>query len=149
MSVLGLSILNNHKLTKVQNDTAAGTADIESDSVDTSGFETAFFFTSPSEITGSAVTNMHIETSSDDSNWNDLEGTKITIADDDDDEIFGIEIVKPLERYLRCVIDRGTQNAVIGQIYCLQGAPSKAPIDNNVDDTITTEIHVSPAEGTI
>lgn len=149
MSVLGLSFFNNNKLVKVQNATAAGTTDIESDSVDRSGYESVAFFTTPGTITGSAVTSMHIETSSDDSTFNDVLGTNIAIADDDDNQIFGVEIVKPLERYLRCVIDRATQNAVVGEIYAVLSNPSKGAVDNNVDDTITTEIHISPAEGTI
>ena len=139
----------NVLVTKVQNATAAGTTDVTSDSVDMEGYDGVFFRFALGIITGSAVTSVHAEQSADDSTFNDLEGTNITIADDDDNQIFWVEIVNPGDRYVRIVVDRGTQNAIVGEIYADQWGPRDRPCDNLVDDTITGESHVRPDEGTI
>ena len=78
----------------------------------------------------------------------DLLGTSISVAADDDNQIFWSELVKPRERYVRCVMTKDASNACAeSAIYYRYGA-KKVPVDNLVDDTITGELHVSPAEGT-
>ena len=139
----------NVLVTKVQDATVAGITDVTSDSVDMEGYDGVFFRFTVGAITGSAVTSVHAEQSADDSTFADLEDTNITIADDDDNQIFWVEIVDPGDRYVRIVVDRATQNAVVGEIYADQFGPRDRPCDNVVDDTITGESHVNPDEGTI
>lgn len=142
------AFLENVKITKVANTTAAGTTDINSASVDMTGYESVCFVVAFDTITANAVTNIHVEQSADDSTFNDLTGSAITVADSDDNQVFASEIIRPGDRYVRCVVDRGTANAAVGTIYAFQyGARDKA-VSNNVTDTITSEIHISPAEGT-
>lgn len=143
------SLLQDCKVTLVEAATAAGTTDVESASVDMSGYRGVLFVTTMGAITTNAVTNMHVEQSADDSSFADLVGTGITIADDDDGQMFGIEIIEPEERYLRCVVDRATQNAVVGEIYAIQFGAQTKPITNTVANTATFESHTRPAEGTI
>jgi len=78
----------------------------------------------------------------------DLAGTAISVADDDDNQIFVIDLYKPRERYVRLVVTKdGSNNAAESAIY-VQYSGRKMPIDNNVTDAVTYELHVSPAEGT-
>ena len=76
----------------------------------------------------------------------DLEGTAQTIADDDDDETFYIDLYRPRERYVRVVVDRATQNAVVASAEYIQYGPRKKPITHGTG--VSGETHASPAEGT-
>jgi len=130
---------------------AAATTDIEGTTLDMANFEGVLMLVRMGEITGSAVTSIKAQqgAESDLSDAADLEGTGITIADDDDGQIFMIDLYRPAERYVRLYVDRATQNAVVASAEYLQyGGPKKKPVDNNVTDASTVELHVSPAEGT-
>lgn len=142
------NFLDNHKVDRVQGATAAGTTDIDSDSVDMQNFESVCFIVTFGTITAGAVTDIHVETSTDDSTFADLADTAITVAADDDDQTFMVEIIKPLERYLRLTVTRGTQNAVVETIYAIRALARKGPVTNAVADDVTLESHISPARGT-
>ncbi len=58
-----------------------------------------------------------------------------------------VEIVKPTKRYLRMVVIRGVSTAA-GDLYAMTTGPKKPPVDNEVTDVITGEIHATPDEGT-
>ena len=72
------------KVTRVMDAVAAGTSDQNSTAVDMTGFESVQFIAMFGAIVSAAVTSVKLATSSDNSAWNDLLGTAITIADDDD-----------------------------------------------------------------
>jgi hypothetical protein len=76
----------------------------------------------------------------------DLAGTGQAIADSDDEKVFYIDVYQPAERYVRLVVDRGTQNAVVASAEYLQYEPRKAPVAHAAG--VLGELHVSPAEGT-
>jgi hypothetical protein len=46
----------------------------------------------------------------------DLTGSRIDVADDDDDKIVRLEIHDPREHYLKCVVSLTTQNSVVDGI---------------------------------
>lgn len=129
---------------------AAGTTDINGTTLDMQGFEGVLMLVRFGAITASAVTNVHAEqgAESDLSDAADLTGTGITVADDDDGQIFVIDLYRPRERYVRVVVDRGTANAVVASAEYIQYGNRKGPITQNVADAVTYELHVSPAEGT-
>ncbi len=142
-------ISNQIKTTKVLDVTAAGTTDINSASVDMANFEGVRFTVGIGVITSTAVTVVKAATSSDDSNWNDLLGTAISFADDDDAKMVIIDIWRPLERYLRITVDRGTANAVIDFAIAEQYGPRTLPTtDTAADMPSVRELHTSPIEGT-
>ena len=146
---MGFSNLSaNVKVTKVKAATAAGTTDINSDGVDMQDFESVLFIVTFGVITAGAVTSIQADQSADNSSFAALLGTKVVVAADDDDETFWLEIVKPGDRYVRLTVDRATQNAVVGEIYAIQGGASLKGITQNVTDKVTGELHISPAEGT-
>jgi len=126
----------------------AATTDIEGAVLDMAGFESVLMMVVFGEITGSAVTSIKAQQGdeSDLSDATDLEGTGQTIADDDDNETFYIDLVKPTKRYVRLYVDRGTQNAVVASASYLQYGAKKVPVTH--DTGVTGETHVSPAEGT-
>jgi len=129
---------------------AAGQTAINGTTLDMSGYEGVLILVRMGAITagGAQSINAAQGAESDLSDAADLEGTKITIADDDDDQIFMIDLYRPTERYVRLEVARATQDSVVASAEYIQYSPRKAPIDNNVADASTVELHVSPAEGT-
>lgn len=136
------------KFTRVSNAEAAATTDINSTGVDMVGYESVLFAVHFGTITAGAVTSVKAQQGADNSSdWEDLEGTAITVADDDDNGIVLLEIVKPQDRYVRCVVDRGTQNAVVDAITALQYNTRKQPVTQPAS-VVGHEAHYSPDEGT-
>jgi len=78
----------------------------------------------------------------------DLLGTGIAVADDDDDQIFIIDLVKPRERFVRLYIDKDAANATAEMAWYIQYGARSEPVTQTVTDEVTYERHVSPAEGT-
>lgn len=128
----------------------AATTDINGTILDMKGYEGVLIVTRFGVITGSAVTSVKAQqdSASGGGTMADLEGTGITVADDDDNQIFITDLYRPAERYVRLVVDRGTQNAVVAEAHYVQYGPRKAPVTQNVTDLVTYELHVSPDEGT-
>ncbi len=128
---------------------SAGTSDLTSEYVDTQGYEGARFICGFGTITSSAVTNTKVQQcDSSGGSYADLEGTAQTVADDDDNQMVITEIVKPQERYLKHVIDRGTANAVVDFLIVELFGPVKEPVSSDTTTVVGTETHISPAEGT-
>jgi hypothetical protein len=144
--------LSKHvKITRVKTAQVAGTTDITSDTIDMQGFDGVLFLAHMGTITSGAVTSLKGQqgAASGMGDAADLEGTGVTIADTDDDKVIGLDIFEPRERYVRCIVDRGTQNAVVDSItaiqYCKQGL---LPTTHDSTTVGTVEAHRSPAEGT-
>lgn len=138
------------KITKVADATAAGTTAINSASVDMSGYDGCMFLTTVGAIVAGGVQSIKAQQDivSGMGAAADLAGTNITVADDDDNQVFWLDVKRPRERYLRLVVSRATQNSTWGEIYAIRYRGRSFPISNNVLDTITGEKHESPAEGT-
>lgn len=126
----------------------AGTTDINGATLDMQDFEGVLIEVVFGAITASAVTSIKAQqgAESDLSDAADLEGTGQTIADDDDNETFYIDLYRPQERYVRLVVDRGTQNAVVASATYYQYGARKKPVSHATG--VTGELHVSPDEGT-
>lgn len=127
---------------------AAGTDDINGSTLDMAGYEGVLVVVRMGAITTNAVTSIKMQQDSDSAMGSaaDLAGTSQTIADSDDGEIFYIDLYRPEERYVRLVVDRGTQNAVVASAEYIQYGPKAAPVTQPTGTN--GETHVSPAEGT-
>lgn len=138
----------DHKISQCSTVTAgaAATTDIDATSVDMSGFEQVTFVVPIGTIVSGAVTSIKAQGSSDNSSFSDLAGTSQTIADTDDDKTFYVNVVKPSYRYVRLVVDRGTQNATVGGIIAIQSNPKTLPVSHGT--SVSGETHISPAAGT-
>lgn len=145
-----MNLLTSTKLTRVIDAAAAAQTDIESTIIDMQGWKSVTFIVGFGAITGGAATSVKIQTGSNAalSDAADLEGSKITIADDDDTSICAIEIVEPVERYVRCVVSRATQDSVVDFGLAIQTGPSAMPTVHDTATVLATEIHASPSEGT-
>jgi hypothetical protein len=131
-------------------DYASASADRNGDVFDSLGFEGVAMVVKFAAIAAGAVTSIKAQQglASNLSDAADLEGTKITVADDDDNQIFVIDIVKPKERYLRLVVDKDAANATAEMAFYIGYNGHKMPTVFTLADEVTYERHISPAEGT-
>ncbi len=128
---------------------AAGTTAITGSTVDVSQGDGVLFLVTMGAITTGAVTSIkaqhgNLSTMSDAA---DLLGTSVTIADDTDDKQFYLEISRPTKRYVRLVVSRGTQNAVVASataiVYKAKLQPTTQP-----STVAGGETHVGEIAGT-
>ena len=141
------NISNQIKTTRVTNTVAAGTGDSNSSSVDMLDYEGVRFLVSFGTIVSGAATTIKAAQSADDSSWDDLLGTAITVTDTDDNDVAILDIWRPINRYVRITVTRATQNSTIDGIIAEQYGPRVLPPTNDAT-VIGQEIHSSPAEGT-
>jgi hypothetical protein len=138
------------KLTKVADHTAAATTDVTSSSVDMQGWDGVVFFTSYG--TAAADNLIHIEQSSDDGSsdtFTDVAGSEVNASGASDEDQF-VDILRPEERYLRCIAVRGT-SSTCESIWALQYRGRKAPFassPNLTSGTIYGNRLQSPVAGT-
>lgn len=129
-------------------DGVAATSDINGAILDMAGFEGVLAVITFGAITSGAVTSikMQQDTAAAMGGAADLTGTGQTIADTDDEKTFYIDLHNPEERYVRLVVDRGTQNAVVASaIYIQYGAKAKATTQGT---NVSGESFSRIAEGT-
>ncbi len=142
---------NGEKTIRVMNGVVAGTSAQTSSAIDTAGFDGVKIYSLFGAITSGAATSVKVQQSSDDASadaYADLLGTSVTVADDDDNQVVVHDIYRPRERYLKVVISRATQNAVIDGVVAVLYNASKEPTTDDTATVVARETHVSPAEGT-
>lgn len=130
--------------------TAAGTTDVNGAIIDTAGWEGVLFVVFFGALTATQVTRIKAQqdTDSGGSTMADIQGSlSSAMADGDSGKGLQLDIFRPNERYVRCVVDRGTANAVIDRGIAILYGPNTAPaaLDATV---IAQETWVSPGEGT-
>ncbi len=145
------SFRNSTHVVRVKGAVAAGTTNVtDATGVDCSGYERATFFVAWGVITASGVQSIEVHQSSDDGgsdSYTAVIGSKVTVADDDDAKITMVEIYRPVEKWLKVVINRATQNSVVELAWCILSDPSvsAAALSSTVSGY---EEHASPIEGT-
>ena len=144
-------LLKNVEVQRVSNAVAAGTTTITSSAVDMSGFGGVTFLVPFGAITANAVTSCKVQQSSDDGGsdaYSDLEGSSVTVADDQDNLVCVVEVHKPIKRYLKLIVSRATQNAVVDGIIALKYDPRTQPVTQGATVMAASEQSASPDEGT-
>lgn len=144
-----MSLTNKVLTVRAKAPVAAGQTAQTSSWIDTAGYEGIRFIVGMGSITSGAATSAKVQQSTDSggSGAADLEGTSITIADTGDNKLYILEVVRPRERYLACVVSRATQDSVIDLIIAELYGPKKLPVTQ--DATVgSAEVAASPAEGT-
>jgi hypothetical protein len=132
----------------------AGTTDTNSGAVDLAQYaaKRIAFFVALGTITASGSGTIKVQHSDDNSTFVDVEGTSQAWVDTDDDKVLGVEIHRPLKRYLRVAITRGdAANSVVNGVFALVGDNRNVPFTQ-----LTTagqfvrapEIFASPNTGT-
>lgn len=141
------------KLIRHSNAVAAGaTAITPSAGVDTKGFDNVLFVAAFGAIVSGAATSIEVQQSSDDGvadAYSALSGSKVTVADDQDNKLAYVEIARPAKRYLKLVVNRATQNATLdGIVAILSGAHDVPTTHDSTTVMSTSETWITPAEGT-
>lgn len=130
--------------------TAAGATAVNGATIDMAGYEGVVFIVRFGALTATQVTSLKAQQDSDSGGGTmaDLLGSKTAnLADGDSGKSLMLDIFRPAKRYVRCVVNRGTANAVIeGGIAILYGGSSRPAA--NPSTIVSFETHVSPAEGT-
>jgi hypothetical protein len=139
------NFLNKSKLIKLQDQTANGTSAINSDIVDTAGYQGVVFFTSVSTANATNSIKVQQNTANVTTGMEDLTGTSVSSGTTDEDLI--VEVFKPLERYLRVVVTRGASTTCESIWACLYDGTAGVTA-NTLAGTQIAELHVTPAEGT-
>lgn len=122
------SLLREAKVTRAANAAAAAQTDVTSSAIDTKGFEGCLFIVAMGSITSGAVTSAYVaQCDTSGGSYTELDGTRLTIADDDDNQVFLLDVKQPTERYLKCVVDRATQDAVVDGIVAVQYGAAAVP----------------------
>lgn len=128
---------------------AAGSSDATSEYIDTAGFEGIRLVVGLGAIVANAVTAVRVQQcDTSGGSYADLEGSSVTVADDDDYQCVVIDIFRPRERYLKVVTDRATQNATVDFILAELYGARVEPTTDDTATVISREVHRSPAEGT-
>lgn len=137
------------KLQRVMNATAVGTTTLNGAVVDTLGFEGVRFVAAFGAITdGTPDLKGQQGTLADGSDMADLAGSLLSLADTDDNDCVVLDIYRPRERYVRCVLVRGgatgsVVDGVIAELY----EPRKQPVTHDSTTVPQSKTLTSPAEG--
>jgi hypothetical protein len=131
-------------------DHAEGSADRNGAEFDMSGFDGVMMVCKFGDIGAGAVTTVKAQqdTVTGMGSAADLEGTGISVANDDDNQIFVIDIYQPKERFVRLVVDKDAANNTEEMAFYIGYKASKKPTVMTLADKVTYEFHQSPAEGT-
>jgi hypothetical protein len=140
------------KIVSALNLATAANTDRNGATLDTNGYQGVLMFVKFGAIAADATTSIKAQQGavSDLSDAADLAGTGITVAHDDDNQIFCIDLYRPAERYVRVVVDKDgtTSNASQEMAWYVLYGPTYRPQVNSVTDLVTVERHMTPAEGT-
>ncbi len=128
---------------------ASASADRNGAILDMAGFDGVMVVVKMADIAAGATTSIKMQQDTDPAMGAaaDLAGTGIAIADDDDDQIFIIDLYRPTERYVRVVVDKDAANKTNECALYFQYKARSIPVTQTVADEVTYELHVSPAEG--
>jgi hypothetical protein len=122
------------RIERVMNAVAAGTSNQTSSAVDmqsNGGFDEVTFVAMFGTLTASQVTKIKVQQSDDDGAsdaYDDVAGSlSVALADADSNKMLATT-VRPRKRYVKCVVVRGTANAVIDGVLALLSRQDKAPV---------------------
>ena len=137
--------LSSMKYIKVKDHSAASTASVTSDIVDTAGYQGVVFVTSFGTADATNTVKAQQNTANQTTGMADLVNTSIASGTTDEDIILAIH--KPLERYVQVVAARGASSTLESIWAILYGGDAGASV-NSVAGTQIAEQHITPAEGT-
>jgi len=141
------------RIERCMNGVVAGTTDQTSSAVDLGAgvqFGECTFLAAFGALTANQVTSIRVQQSSDDGSadaYGDIVGSASSaLADADGNKMLAVT-VRPTKRYLKCIVDRATANAVIDGVFALLAKPKKLPV-TQPSTIVSWETHDYPAEGT-
>ena len=138
------NLSKNSKITKLDATQGAAASDYNGGILDMQGYEGVVFLASLGTAAADNGLKVQQGAASNLSDAADLLGTQL-LSDGTQTDLV-TEIIKPLERYVRPVVIRGT-SSTIEAIWAIQYGNRKGAV-NNATTAQAVEIHSSPAEGT-
>ena len=147
------TVLDNVAFMRAVDATAAGQTDVTGATIDTHGYEGVLFCLDIGTLTATQVTSMRLQqgTASDGSNMADIAGSKVgPFADTDGQKYAIIEVMRPIKRYVRVIVNRATEDAVInGGVALLYGTRNSPAMQcTTAGGVACSKVLVSPEEGT-
>lgn len=148
---MGSHLLDETKILRVIDATAAGSTDVNGTGVDTAGWDGVCFVALLGTLTATQVTALHAQYSDDNAvadDYTDVAGSSAgPMGDDDDTDMLSLDILRPAKRYVRPVLDRATANAVVDGVIAILYRAREVPTtpDARMIDSVKL---VHPAEGT-
>lgn len=129
---MSTNLTKNALFTRVENAAAAGQTTLTTDTLDMKGYDGCTFIAALGDVTDTSVLTLTIATG-DASDGSDAADTGIIAtftagASDADNKLLIAEIVRPLKRYVTATLDRGTANAVVDGIFCIQTDANTEPV---------------------
>lgn len=147
---MALSLLRESQRHRIMAPFGAGTTTRKSSGVDCNGFDTVLFIAGIGTITSGGSCIMTIEGADEDvdASYAALDGVSKTILDGDDDHLMCLEVVRPIHRYNRMVLDPETANVVIdlGIAILFKHARTIPCALGDTDSAYGAESFASPAE---
>lgn len=118
------SLLKDTKFTRVSAAAAAGQTDVASSILDMAGFDGVLFVALLGDVTDTSVLTLTAQqnTANSTSGMAALTGTATFTAgaSDADSKAMILDVIRPVERYVRAVLSRGTANAAVDGILAIQ-----------------------------
>lgn len=151
-----MGLINNGvRLKRLKSAVAAGTTDIKSDGVDISNVDVVTFLILFGTITNSGSGNsIKLQQSVDDvdGDYQDVLGSRVVVADADDNKVLRIEVVRPRSasgKWMRVYLDLSDANVVLDGILAELSMPRTMPAANQTTECANSgRIMISPALGT-
>jgi hypothetical protein len=144
---------NGLKVSRQLNAVAAGTTSQNGSGVDMQGWDGVVFICAIGTLTATQVTSLKAQgdTAAGFGTAADIAGTSTgPYADADGNKLLVLDIYRPIKRYIRPVVVRGTANAVIDGVIAIQYKGAKSPLPAALEDSTlkTRKVLASPADGT-
>lgn len=122
-------------------DYASASADRNGATLDMAGFDGVAAIVKFGTIAAGAVTSVKMQygDESDLSDAVDVTGLSISVAADDDDQVFILDLFRPTKRYVRLVVDKDAANNTAEMALYQQYDARNRPVTNDVADEVTTD----------
>jgi len=147
-----LNLLKEAKVKRVLNSVAAGTSPQTSGIVDLGELmaDGAVFVLALGTVTSGSEVKLQVRggSLSNGSDMEDLAGASVShVADgtDGNNKLMAVEVFRPRHRYLRAVVTRAEENAVIDGVVALLHSPQEKPVEQDDDSVLGVTTVLSPA----
>ena len=124
--------------------TAAGTTSVTGSTIDTASSETLTFLVKLGTAAANNTIKVQHGSLANMSDASDVLGSSVSVGSSD--KLLAVTLVKPVKRYARVVVVRGTSTTVDAGVVVLGGLRFM-PADNTVDGVIASEVLISPESG--
>ncbi|MDE2426789.1 MAG: hypothetical protein KGO96_12880 [Elusimicrobia bacterium] len=126
------NLVKNVKFTLVETDVAAGQTEVDSSIVDMAGYDGVLFVAALGDVTDASVLTLKAQDNSVNSTTGmaDITGatTGAITASTNSDQLLIVDVYRPQKEFVRAVLTRTAQNAVINSIVAIQYRSSRGPV---------------------